>query len=148
MILIKMNRLGIDPEKYKNLERFDGKFSYVLINPPNDFNLKIGDIVYLLKTGYKKDKTPNFIYKHYNMEEEEESMLKLNEMNEDKSHIGMKEKERNSRRNSLANFSFNLRQSFISKSSPKTRSFLTSSVNNLKTKSHDKNNLDYEAPFK
>jgi len=145
MILIKMNRLGIDPEKYKSLERFDGKFSYVLINPPNDFNLKIGDIVYLLKTGYKKDKTPNFIYKHYNMEEEEESLLKLNEMNEDKSHIKIKEKDR---RNSLANFSFKMRQSFISKSSPKTRSFLTSSVNNLKTKSHDKNDLDYEAPFK
>jgi hypothetical protein len=78
-------------------------------------------------------------------EEEEESLLKLNEMNEDKSHIKIKEKDR---RNSLANFSFKMRQSFISKSSPKTRSFLTSSVNNLKTKSHDKNDLDYEAPFK
>lgn len=47
-----MNRLGIDPDKYKYFEEeSDEKFSFVLINPPNDFFLKPGDIIYLLKPG-------------------------------------------------------------------------------------------------
>ena len=80
MILIKMDRLGIDPEKYKNLERFDGKFSYVLINPPNDFSLKTGDIVYLLKTGYKKTNSNNKTSETLNnLDADEESSLKANE---------------------------------------------------------------------
>jgi hypothetical protein len=51
MILIKMNKLGIDPDKYKSYDEHAEKFSYVLINPPHDYILKAGDIVYLLKPG-------------------------------------------------------------------------------------------------
>jgi hypothetical protein len=51
MILIKMNKLGIDPEKYKVDDQVYENFSFVLINPPCDFFLKPGDIIYLLKPG-------------------------------------------------------------------------------------------------
>lgn len=51
MILIKMNKLGIDTEKYKIDDQVYENFSFVLINPPYDFFLKPGDIVYLLKPG-------------------------------------------------------------------------------------------------
>ena len=148
MILIKMNRLGIDPQKYKNLERHDGKFSYVLINPPNDFSLKTGDIIYLLKTGYKKESSPNF--KQSNIGEEE-SLLKLNLMKEETSERDMNEMSKYTKRNSFANLSYSLKQSLLSKSPPKSRLFLTSSVNSLKTssiKNHDIDNLECETPFK
>lgn len=46
-----MNKLGIDPDKYKNLDEQLEKFSFVLINPPSEFVIKPGDIVYLLKPG-------------------------------------------------------------------------------------------------
>jgi len=52
MILIKMNKLGIDPEKYKINDQVYENFSFVLINPPYDFFLKPGDIAYILKPGY------------------------------------------------------------------------------------------------
>ena len=145
-----MNRLGIDPQKYKNLEKSDGKFSYVLINPPYDFNLKIGDIIYLLKTGYKKENTLNGTnFKHSNDSKEEDSLLKLNRMNEETIHTN--EKTNYTKRNSLSKLSFSLKQSMISKSPPKSRLFLTSSVNSLKAssvKNPDIDNLDYETPFK
>lgn len=52
MILIKMNKLGIDPDKYKHFDEFSSeKCSFVLINPSSDFVLKPGDIIYLLKPG-------------------------------------------------------------------------------------------------
>jgi hypothetical protein len=53
MILIKMNKLGIDPNKYKSSEESSSteRFSFVLINPSHDLNLQTGDIIYLLKPG-------------------------------------------------------------------------------------------------
>lgn len=51
MILLKMNKLGIDPDKYANFEDQSEKFSYVLINPNCDVFLRPGDIIYLLKPG-------------------------------------------------------------------------------------------------
>ena len=51
MIMLKMNKLGINPEKYKNIEDNSDKFSFVLINPPHDYIISPGDIVYLLKPG-------------------------------------------------------------------------------------------------
>ena len=76
MILIKMDRLGIDPEKYKNLELSEGKSSYVLINPPNDFSLKTGDIVYLLKTGFKKGDIVSNTDKELRLEDK--ALIKVN----------------------------------------------------------------------
>ena len=48
-----MNKLGIDPDKYKPTmdQSVYEKFSFVLINPVESFALKAGDIVYLLKPG-------------------------------------------------------------------------------------------------
>jgi hypothetical protein len=51
MIYNKMNKLGIDPDKYKPTTDQLEKFSYVLINPAESFQLRAGDIVYLLKPG-------------------------------------------------------------------------------------------------
>ena len=48
MILLKMNKLGIDSKKYIT-KNDDASLNFVLINPPNDFALQSGDIVYLLK---------------------------------------------------------------------------------------------------
>ena len=49
MIFNKMNKLGIDPDKYKSGNDHSEKFSFVLINPASEFPLKAGDIIYLLK---------------------------------------------------------------------------------------------------
>jgi hypothetical protein len=46
-----MEKLGLD---YKDYNRFPQKYnnlSFVLINPPNDFDLNENDIIYLLKPG-------------------------------------------------------------------------------------------------
>ncbi len=53
MIINKLNKLGINSEKYKNFEQHSQieKYSFVLINPSSDFFLRPGDIVYLLKPG-------------------------------------------------------------------------------------------------
>lgn len=51
MILGKLNKLGINPEKYKFENAMSEKFSFVLINPSCDYQLKAGDIIYLLKPG-------------------------------------------------------------------------------------------------
>lgn len=59
MILLKMNKLGIDPDKYLNFEDQSEKFSYVLINPSFDVFLKPGDIVYLLKPGSSNSSANN-----------------------------------------------------------------------------------------
>lgn len=48
MILLKMNKLGIDSKKYST-KNDDACLNFVLINPSNDFALQTGDIVYLLK---------------------------------------------------------------------------------------------------
>ena len=50
MILLKMDKLGIDGRKYVT-KSDDGSLNFVLINPSNDFILQPGDIVYLLKPG-------------------------------------------------------------------------------------------------
>ncbi len=50
MILIKMNKLGIDTEKYSTKDD-SPCFNFVLINPSTEFHLQPGDVVYLLKPG-------------------------------------------------------------------------------------------------
>ena len=50
MILIKMNKLGIDTEKYSTKDD-SACFNFVLINPSTEFHLQPGDVVYLLKPG-------------------------------------------------------------------------------------------------
>ncbi len=50
MILIKMDKLGIDSNKYSTRDE-NVCLNFVLINPSNDFSLQPGDIVYLLKPG-------------------------------------------------------------------------------------------------
>lgn len=106
MILLKMTKLGIDPDKYKNVEDQSEKFSFVLINPHCDLFLKPGDIVYLLKPGTPVDNpnsnsnnkmTPQKSHALYNIDEESPlesnqlietfslptSMLSINESSED-----------------------------------------------------------------
>lgn len=53
MIINKLNKLGINSEKYKHFENHSQieKYSFVLINPSSEFFLRPGDIVYLLKPG-------------------------------------------------------------------------------------------------
>lgn len=46
-----MNKLGIDPDKYKNFDENPEDYSFVLINPSHEFQLQSGDIIYLLKPG-------------------------------------------------------------------------------------------------
>ncbi|CAF1054179.1 unnamed protein product, partial [Brachionus calyciflorus] len=79
MILLKMSKLGIDPDKYKNVEDQSEKFSFVLINPHCDLFLKPGDIVYLLKPGKpvlpsenpnSENQIENKCHKLYNIDEE------------------------------------------------------------------------------
>jgi len=48
MILTKMDKLGIDSNKY-SANNDGGNVSFVLINPASDFSLQPGDIVYMLK---------------------------------------------------------------------------------------------------
>ena len=48
MVLTKMDKLGIDSNKY-SANNDGGSVSFVLINPASDFNLQPGDRVYMLK---------------------------------------------------------------------------------------------------
>lgn len=50
MILIKMDKLGIDSNKYSSSSETDS-VNFVLINPSNEFLLQSSDIIYLLKPG-------------------------------------------------------------------------------------------------
>jgi hypothetical protein len=51
IIFTNMKNLGLDAAKYKQANSNTSTVSFVLINPPNDFRLKSGDIVYLLRPG-------------------------------------------------------------------------------------------------
>ena len=56
MIANKMDKLGIDSDKYSGIEESSMKYSFVLINPAMDFFLQPGDIIYLLKPGNSNNK--------------------------------------------------------------------------------------------
>ena len=148
-----MNRLGIDPEKYKNLECSDGKFSFVLINPPSEFFLKNGDIVYLLKPGsplpksaYKITDTNNnnitnnnetafsaaITKKPTQLNFDDDSLIHTSDENTFKE---IQENCRDSKRNSYSNVSSSLKQSVFSKTPPKSSPLLcsTNETNACKT---------------
>jgi hypothetical protein len=52
LIVTTMNKLGMNTDKYNTIPKISSEnTSYVLINPSNNFLLRNGDIVYLLKPG-------------------------------------------------------------------------------------------------
>jgi hypothetical protein len=51
LVLENMRKLNMNPNKYEKNKKFSWKTSYVLINPPIDFRLQTGDIIYLIKPG-------------------------------------------------------------------------------------------------
>lgn len=53
LVLSKMDKLKMNSNLYDNVSgnSTTGRISYVLINPPNEYELHQTDIIYLLKPG-------------------------------------------------------------------------------------------------